>query len=301
MTLWVADISANNPNYESIIKNNDATIVKVSEGLTYINPLANAQINTVLKYGKRLGLYHFIVGGIDIKAQADYFYNHASNYINQKGTIVVLDWERPSNYPGLTGNEPKIFLDRLKELTGKNGLLYMGTSDFISAAYDWSDIKNDYGLWIAGYPLNNGAAYSQSLQDWANQSQMYFGNAKYNGYTVAMWQYDSSPYDRSIFYGSGSDWDRYGTKVSEQNSSTNNESKKDSVQKKAGIKDMLLFKSDVDTKFGTKNNVFFLNGGVVIHVDSNDTFTQLKASGVPYAVFTKRNTESIIDANGGVK
>jgi len=304
MTLWVADISAHNQNYDSIIKSNDATIIKISEGLSYINPLANGQINTVKKYNKRLGLYHFIIGGLDVKAQADYFYNHAANYINEKGTILVLDWERPGGYPSLTGNEPKIFLDRLYELTGKRGLLYIGTSDFISSAYNWSDIKNDYGLWVAGYPLNNGAAYSQSLQNWANNSQIYFGNRKYTGYSVAMWQYDSSPYDRSIFYGSASDWDKYGTKVSDRNR-TNIQAKVKTAKvvekKKVGLEGMLLFKSDVDTKFGSKNNVFFLSDGTVIHVDSNDTFKQLKADGVPYAVFTQRNTESIINANGGVK
>lgn len=217
MSLFVADISANNANYNSFIKDNDAVIIKISEGLSYINPLANAQYQAVKQSGKKIGFYHFIVGGLDARKQAEYFYNNASNYLNESGAILILDWERPSNYPGLTGNEPKAFLDRLYELTGKRGLLYMSTSDFISSNYDWSDIKNDYGLWIAGYPTNNGAPYTQDLQNWANNSQLYFANKKYDGYTVAMWQYDSVPYDRSIFYGDANAWDRYGTKVGSNN------------------------------------------------------------------------------------
>jgi len=220
MSLFVADISANNANYNSFIKNNDAVIIKISEGLTYINPLANAQYQAVKQAGKKIGFYHFIVGGLDSRRQAEYFYNNAKNYLNEPGAILVLDWEKGPGYPNLTGNEPKAFLDRLYELTGKRGLLYMSTSDFLSANYNWSDIKNDYGLWIAGYPYNNGAAYTQDLQNWANNSQLYFANKKYDGYTVAMWQYDSVPYDRSVFYGDGNAWVKYGSKVGSSTSSS---------------------------------------------------------------------------------
>ncbi|MCT4420070.1 N-acetylmuramoyl-L-alanine amidase [Leuconostoc falkenbergense] len=71
--------------------------------------------------------------------------------------------------------------------------------------------------------------------------------------------------------------------------------------KKVGIKDMLLFKADVDTNFGSKANIYFLNGGIVIRIDSVSTYNELKNSGVPFATFTKKNTESLIDANGGLK
>ena len=213
MTLWVADISGNNANYNSFIKNNDAVIIKISEGLSYINPLANAQYQAVKQAGKKIGFYHFLVGGLDARKQAEYFYNNAKNYLNEDGAVLALDFERPSGYPALTGNEPKAFLDRLYELTGKRGLLYISTSDFISDAFDWSDIKNDYGLWIAGYPLNNGAAFSNDLQEWANNSNLYFANKKYDGYTVVMWQYDSVPYDRSIAYLDGNGWNKYGTRA----------------------------------------------------------------------------------------
>jgi len=64
---------------------------------------------------------------------------------------------------------------------------------------------------------------------------------------------------------------------------------------------MLLFKSDINTDFGPAAIVYLLSGGTVIAIDSNDTFNQLKNEGVPFAVFTKRNTQSLIRANGGVK
>lgn len=210
MSLWVADISAHNPNYAQIIKDNDAVIVKVTEGLSYVNPLANAQIEATLKANKGLGLYHFIVGGLDVKAQAQYFYNNAKNYIDRAGVVVILDWEKPSGYPSLSGNEPKVFLDELYRLTGKRGLNYISHSDFISPNYEWSDITPDYSLWVAGYPVNKGDAFSSTLQQWADTN--YFSNARYKNAVVAMWQYDSVPYDRSIFYGDMNAWKAYGTK-----------------------------------------------------------------------------------------
>lgn len=251
MSLFVADISANNANYNSFIRNNDAVIIKISEGLSYINPLANAQYQAVKKAGKKIGFYHFIVGGLDARRQAEYFYNNAKNYLNEPGAIPVLDWEKGPGYPNLTGNEPKAFLDRLYELTGKRGLLYISTSDFLSANYNWSDIKNDYGLWIAGYPTNNGAAYTQGLQNWANNSQLYFANKKYDGYTVVMWQYDSVPYDRSIFYGDGNAWIKYGSKVSkQQNKTTSVVVKEDKIFKRGDKVKLKPYASS--SKFGSK-------------------------------------------------
>lgn len=220
MTLWVADISANNSvaNWRQAIKDNDAIIIKISEGLTYVSPVANAQYQDVKKAGKRIGFYHFVVGGIDPVKQAEFFYNNAKNYLNENGAVVAFDFEQPDGYPNLTGNEPRAFFDRLAELTGKNGQLYIGHKDVISSKFDWSDMKGKNPLWVAGYPKNDGSAYSSDLQQWADQN--YFSNAAYNGQIVSMWQFDSVPYDRSIAYMDGAAWDKYGTKVGGNNNNS---------------------------------------------------------------------------------
>lgn len=77
--------------------------------------------------------------------------------------------------------------------------------------------------------------------------------------------------------------------------------KEDKTNKKVVLKDMLLFKSDVDTNFGSKNNVYLSDNGIVIRIDSVNTLNDLKNAGVPYAKMTKRNTESTINALGGLK
>lgn len=73
------------------------------------------------------------------------------------------------------------------------------------------------------------------------------------------------------------------------------------TNKKVVLKDMLLFKADVDTNFGSKNNVYLADNGVVIRIDSTSTFNELRGNGVPFATMTKMNTESIINALGGLK
>ena len=70
---------------------------------------------------------------------------------------------------------------------------------------------------------------------------------------------------------------------------------------KNGEKDMLLFKADKDTKYGSAGTVFLQVGGKVIHVESGTTFDNLKAQGVPFTVMTIRNTEQLINAFGGIQ
>lgn len=79
------------------------------------------------------------------------------------------------------------------------------------------------------------------------------------------------------------------------------ETQPSTTNKKVVLKDMLLFKSDVDTNFGSKNNVYLADNGVVIRIDSTSTLSELKKDGVPYTTMTRKNTESIINALGGLK
>ncbi|AFY98287.1 endolysin [Leuconostoc phage LN04] len=79
------------------------------------------------------------------------------------------------------------------------------------------------------------------------------------------------------------------------------ETQPSTTNKKAVLKDMLLFKSDVDTNFGSKNNVYLADNGVVIRIDSTSTLSELQKDGVPYTTMTRKNTESIINALGGLK
>jgi GH25 family lysozyme M1 (1,4-beta-N-acetylmuramidase) len=116
MVLNVADVSSNNTadkskgnNYFTAIDENDAVIIKVTEGLSYVNPLANDQYTYAKNKNKLIGLYHFIVGGLSPQQQAQYFFNTAKNYILNQPTLLMLDWERPASYPALTGDEHNVW------------------------------------------------------------------------------------------------------------------------------------------------------------------------------------------------
>lgn len=313
MTMYIADISAHNGNFGGIIDGEDGVIVKISEGLNYINPLANDQIAKAKATGKPWGIYHFIVGGLDVRAQADYFYNNAKNYADEQGVVLILDFERPQNYPALTGDEPKVFFDRIRELTGKNGMLYIGHGDMVSGAYNWSDINNDIPFWVAGYPINNGSGYTQDLQNWADNH--YFNNPAYNGINVAMWQFDSVPYDQSVWYGSKEAWYAQGSRIGSTQPAPEQpkpepapaptpqpEAPKNEVTtnaKKAGA-NVMLFKANGDTKFGNAASVYEVIDGKVFSVENLDQFNYLRGEGVLFLEQSVEQTEKMIIAFGGL-
>lgn len=65
-------------------------------------------------------------------------------------------------------------------------------------------------------------------------------------------------------------------------------------------KDMLLFKADIDTKYGKADTVFFQTGNSIVAVDPGTTFGDLKSKGIPFVTMTKRNVEGIINRAGGI-
>lgn len=207
MTLYVGDVSSHQgDNIDGIVADNNAVIVKVTEGNYYVNPNWQTQAQKVLNAGKKLGLYHFINAGVDNNTQAQYFLDTIGGYANQAGVALILDFENMSNrtqYPTLTGNEPKAIADYIDAKTGKTTWLYIGYAD-IQSGYTWDDMK-DRPLWVADYPSNDGSPYSQELQEW--EDTHHFNVLKYWS-TVTMWQYDSNPYDRSVFYGDEGTWDK---------------------------------------------------------------------------------------------
>lgn len=125
---------------------------------------------------------------------------------------LILDFENNASYPVLSGNEPRQFADYVYDKTGKKIWLYISNSDIRGGGhgYYWSDMQ-DNPVWVAGYPLDDGSGWSQELQDWANSH--YFNNLPWWGDNVTMWQFDSNPYDQSVFYGDQGTWDKLAQRV----------------------------------------------------------------------------------------
>ncbi|WP_331474907.1 GH25 family lysozyme [Convivina praedatoris] len=240
--MFVADVSDNNPaDISGIISENDAVIVKVTEGNSYVNKHVTTQVNQVKESGKKLGLYHFIVGGIDAKEQAQFFLDNAAPECYDPDVPLLLDFENMAGYPVLSGYEPREIADYIYEKTGKKVWLYIGYSDVVNSVhgYSWEDMA-DNPVWIADYPYMAPTEYTQELQDWADNT--HFVNIK-EWKIITMWQYVCVPYDRSIFYGDARTWDLLAAPVNNQtdqhpeSESPQPDSQSDTAQQAIGVID----------------------------------------------------------------
>lgn len=184
----------------------DFVIIKATEGVGYVDPTCDTKYQYAKRKGKLLGVYHFarpdLSGAV---AEADYFINNTTGYWKAKEAILVLDWE--------TGNKADVnwaltWLRRVRDRTGIKPLIYMSASTLGLA--NWSAVvKEDFGLWIAGYPNKYNVA---------NPPVPANGEMPYNtspwGF-AAIWQYTSSAgtLDRDVAYMSRDAWSKYAGKV----------------------------------------------------------------------------------------
>ncbi|MCH8625862.1 GH25 family lysozyme [Lactiplantibacillus plantarum] len=186
----------------------DFALVKATEGIDYTNPEFNGHAKQTLSAGKKLGVYHFIRNGSDIKQQADYFLTVVKSYIGK--AMLVLDFE---NTTGSTIQSQagvglaKQWLDYVYQQTGVRPVLYTGVS--CENSLDWSSVvKANYGLWIAQY--NNYNVVN------GYQPRDLYGSLKH-WKTAVMFQYTSTGQlpgwngnlDFDVFYGDKSAWDKY--------------------------------------------------------------------------------------------
>lgn len=186
----------------------DFVIIKVTEGLSYVNKFCAGWFTQAEKLGKCLGFYHFARPEYnDAIKEAQYFYVQARDYF--KRGIPVLDWESK----GLKDIAwAKRWLDEVYRLSGVKPLVYTSTS--VANNYDWSPVAGaGYGLWIAQYRDNqidrnydmSKAGPKPSVKHWPS---------------YVMWQWTSSGrldgyngnLDCDIFYGDKDTWNEYAGK-----------------------------------------------------------------------------------------
>lgn len=184
--LNVCDLSSNNPTSQRIaaIKENDAVIVKATEGKTYVNPYWKSDIRRAIGEGKVIGLYHYArPESNSAKEEAIHFCYTVREYIGQ--AVLVLDWEGKALECAQTW--AREWLDTVYQLTGVRPLVYV--SEAYRKRVGVAVQSGNYGLWVAKYSKKEPQA-----DPWAFK---------------AMWQYTSSPYDKSCFYGDRAAWQKY--------------------------------------------------------------------------------------------
>ena len=183
-----ADVSSYNTYDLSNIAKSGAkfVFVKLSEGLDYRNPKAQAQINSA-KANNMLAMgYHYarFSGDSNMAVQeGHYTVNSAKEVDLPKGSYLACDWETGSGNVTDQGYEVSAnailaFLDVIAG-AGYKPLLYSGAG-LLKGNIDTKKILAKYPncLWVAAYPLGNGV--SASTPDFS-----YFPSME----GVAIWQF----------------------------------------------------------------------------------------------------------------
>ncbi|MDK7308156.1 GH25 family lysozyme [Streptococcus oralis] len=155
------------------------TIIKISEGTTYLNPCLSAQV----EQSNPVGFYHFAWFGGDIEEaerEARYFLNN----VPQKVKYLCLDYEDHASDDAQANTDACI---RFMEILKENGYepIYYSYKPFTlnNIYYEQILAKFPNSLWIAGYGLNDG-----------NADFEYFPSMD----GIRWWQYSSNPFDKNI-------------------------------------------------------------------------------------------------------
>lgn len=134
-------------------------VVKLSEGLNYQNPKAQAQINSAKANGMMTMGYHYarFSGNSNMAVQeGNYTVNTAKAVGLPKGSYLACDWEEGSGNSITQGYEASadsilVFLDVIVS-AGYKPLLYSGKAALVNNV-DTKKITAKYGtcLWVASY------------------------------------------------------------------------------------------------------------------------------------------------------
>ena len=166
-----ADVSSYNTSDLSNIAKSGAkfVFVKLSEGLDYRNPKAQAQINSAKANNMLVMGYHYarFSGDSNMAVQeGHYTVNSAKEVDLPKGSYLACDWETGSGNVTDQGYEVSAnailaFLDVIAG-AGYKPLLYSGKA-LLTNNVNVKKITAKYGtcLWVAGYPLASGVPASE--------------------------------------------------------------------------------------------------------------------------------------------
>lgn len=203
MTLNGIDISKYQAGIDLKAVPSDFVIIGTSDG-SYINPVADQQVQAAKAAGKLVGVYHYFRN--DPITEARFWAQHTKGYQDGR-TVFFIDAETDHpNLPTVT----KQFGDEFHRITGIKPVVY--TYWRLLQGHNWQALVDaDYGLWGAWYPLlNQPAGYTIPAKD----------NPPYWGGKMMAWQYTSAgrlpgwngDLDLNVFYGDKAAWLRYAAK-----------------------------------------------------------------------------------------
>ncbi|CAK1233605.1 GH25 family lysozyme [Fructobacillus tropaeoli] len=155
-------------------------IVKLTEGTTYKNPYAQAQVNNARAAGLTVSAYHYSDfntpdGG---RAEANYFADFATQLGFKSTDLLVDDLEDSSTVGGNVSDNARAFNDQLHARGFTNTTLYTYASYKKTNNLDTSIFGGDSKVWIAQYPYNPSGSdlWNTGFGMWQWSS-----NASFNG------------------------------------------------------------------------------------------------------------------------
>lgn len=190
------DISNWQQGFDLSLARPEFAIMKATEGLTFIDKCCDGFVQDAINLDIPFGYYHFARSN-NAEAEASFFYEQTKGYTG-KG-IPVLDLEVPN------GNSwAEAFCKKFYELSGVKPWFY-ASSDYINnRGYGTTWIRENCGLWIAGYPKKY-TSYPESTKC----------PYRHDGWTLAAWQFTDClatggmEVDANFFYGDRAAWNRY--------------------------------------------------------------------------------------------
>lgn len=162
----------------------DFIIMKATEGRTFVDPMYDKYMQRVNELNKPYGFYHYA------RPENNSPQVEANNFCNTIGkdgekAILVLDWEGTALKHDISWAVD--WLNEVEDVFGKKPLIY--TSSWYTKILA-PVLANNNGLWVAHYTKKNKPTV-HVYPFWA------------------IWQYSSDPYDKDIFNGSISQWNKY--------------------------------------------------------------------------------------------
>ncbi|WP_283680459.1 GH25 family lysozyme [Lentilactobacillus sp. Marseille-Q4993] len=125
-------------------------MVKLTEGLNYLNPKAGSQIVNGLKVFKSVGVYHYFLG--NGQAEAQYFLAHIKTMGLTKDTVLGIDVEDPS-LPYYNTAQVNVFLKYLRDHGYTHLVTYGSGSWFNSGRINRSHLIDKH-IWVAAYGVS---------------------------------------------------------------------------------------------------------------------------------------------------
>lgn len=213
--LKMVDVYSDSPRSYATQSGVDITMVKATQGTSYVNPYCDKDYQAAKKKGKLLGFYHYCGGG-SAKAEAQYFYKNTKNYVGE--AVPAVDWESYQNASWGDSNYVRQFVDEYHNLSGVWPLIYVQSSALNQVA----NCSKICGLWVACYPSMNWKSWSIP--------KMNVPTSPWKTYTI--WQFTGDNMDRNLVNTTVEGW----KKLAEGDKSASHPQKKveSKWQKKSG-------------------------------------------------------------------